>query len=139
MNAAELQKVLVQINADFDLLNNVCQILSTAQKDLLIDDIGYLFLDNIAKEIRFAFYNPDNQDVILFQYVYGRNGQTQSPDAVGRNQKESIGDIAFDVFIDFTDAFLELDGQHQDLLLKNTELEWRTFLETGKNSGAAPG
>ena len=139
MNAADLEKVLEQINTDFDLLNNVYGILSTAQKDLLIDDIGYLFLDNIATEIRFAFYNSGNQDVILFQYVYSSNGLQESPDAAGRIQKDSIGDIAFDVFIDFTDAFLELDSQQQDLLLKNTELEWRTFLEAGKSSGAAPG
>lgn len=138
MNATDLEKVLVQINTDFDLLNNVYGILSSAQKDLLIDDIGYLFLDNIAAEIRFAFYNPGSQDVILFQYAYGRNGLQESPDVAGRIQKESIGDIAFDVFIDFTDAFLELDSQQQDLLLKNTELEWRTFLEAGKSSGAVP-
>jgi len=138
MNAADLEKVLVQLNTDFDLLDDVYGILSTAQRDLLIDDIGYLFLDNIAREIRFAFYNPDNQDLILFQYVYSRKGQVESPDAAGRIEKVSNGNIAFDVFIDFTDAFLELDNQHQELLLKNTELEWCTFLEAGKSSGAAP-
>lgn len=137
MNSADLEKMIVQINKDFDLLNDVYGILSTAQKDLLIGDIGYLFLDNIAWEIRFAFYNPDNPDCILFQYVYHRYGQTENPDAVQRIKKESLADMAFDVFIDFTDAFLELDSQGQDLLLKNTELEWRTFLEDGKSGDAS--
>ncbi len=138
MIAADPEKVIVQINTDFDLLNDVYGILSAAQKDLLIDDIGYLFLDNIAREIRFAFYNPDNPDFILFQHVYHRNGKTKGPAVAQRIKKEFIADMAFDVFIDFTDAFLALDSQYQDLLLKNTELEWRTFLEDGKNSGASP-
>ncbi|MBF0397858.1 MAG: hypothetical protein HQK78_13850 [Desulfobacterales bacterium] len=117
-----IDKLILQIQADLEIINKNFSIIPSAQRVKLLRDIKYVFLDNIAKEIKFAFYDPKNKANIFRQYIYKSNGETQNLGNMYLIEKAK--NIAFDVFIEFTDTFLGLDTKFQNLLLKNTEYEW---------------
>ncbi|MBF0204704.1 MAG: hypothetical protein HQK67_10425 [Desulfamplus sp.] len=121
---AQLDNMLETMERDLILINSTFEIVSSKEEAKLLKDIKYLLLDNIARKIRFLFYDISNKDDILYQYVYRNNGVADKPDSPD-SLDDFVGDaIAFDVFIDFTDTFLSLRKQDRDLLLQNTEYDW---------------
>ncbi len=120
----KLDKMLETIEEDLSLINKTFEIMSSRDQLKLSKDIKYLLLDNIAEKIRFAFYDIDNKDDILYQYIYKNNGMAEKPDLADSFDLFAGEAIAFDVFIDFTDSFLDLKKQERDILLNNTEYDW---------------
>ncbi|HIJ90583.1 MAG: hypothetical protein OEV89_07425 [Desulfobulbaceae bacterium] len=123
MTTDVLGNTLSQIEESLDLIT-ATGLLTREQKPVLLKDIKYLLLDNIAKEIKLIFYNPDRPDQVFLEYVY-----TSSMISEPRNMLDDIlssdpSAVAFDVYIEFTRAFHGLDRNLRDLLQKNTEFEW---------------
>ncbi len=119
----KLDAMLEMVEHDLSLINSTFEIMSSKDELKLSKDIKYLLLDNIAEKIRFAFYDVTNRDDVLYQYIYKNNGLADKSDFPDSFDGFS-GDIAFDVFIDFTETFLELRKQERDMLLNNTEYDW---------------
>ena len=119
-----LDKMLGVIEQDLNLINKTFEILSMKEESKLLRDIKYLLLDNIAKKIRLAFYDINDKDDVLYQYVYRNNGSVEKDVLPATIENFSGENLAFDVFIDFKDAFLELDSSDKDMLLQNTEYDW---------------
>ena len=121
---ARLDKMLKMIEQDLGLINKTFKIMSLEEELKLLKDIKYLLLDNIARKIRFAFYDINNKDDVLYQYVYRNNGSAQKDTLPDTSEVFCGENLAFDVFIDFNDTFLKLDGLDKDILLQNTEYDW---------------
>lgn len=125
MTTDVIENTLSQIEVSLDFISNRYGLLSREQQPVLLKDIKYLLLDNIAKEIKLIFYNPDRPNQVFLEYVY-----TASKISEPRNMLDDIlgspgpSAVAFDVYIEFTSAFLSLDRETQDLLQRNTEFEW---------------
>jgi len=119
----QLEILLARIDDDLILINDRFDILSQDQLSMLYRDIKYVFLDNIAKEIRLVFYDPATQNV-YWENKYTRDGSAQSEGDINSNGIKK--ELVFDVFIDFTHAFLNLHANDRKVLLNNTELDWFT-------------
>ncbi|MBF0573976.1 MAG: hypothetical protein HQK69_09490 [Desulfamplus sp.] len=120
----KLDEMLKFIEHDLNLINRTFEIMSSKEELKLSKDIKYLLLDNIAEKIRFAFYNVNNKEDILYQYLYKNNGAAEKSDLPDSFDNITGETIAFDVFIDFTENFLALKKNERDLLLNNTEYDW---------------
>lgn len=120
----KLDKMVETMEQDLNLINNTFEIMSSKEQLRLSKDIKYLLLDNIAEKIRFAFYDVRNKGDVLYQYIYKNNGLAEKSDLPDSFECFVGESIAFDVFIDFTDTFLELRKQERDMLLNNTEYDW---------------
>ncbi|MBF0467389.1 MAG: hypothetical protein HQK61_00650 [Desulfamplus sp.] len=121
---AQLDDMVERMEHDLGLINSTFEIMSSKEQKKLSKDIKYLLLDNIAKKIRFTFYDIKNRDAVLYQYIYRNNGVADKSDFPGSFDNFKDDSIAFDVFIDFTDTFLALRKQDRDTLLQNTEYDW---------------
>jgi hypothetical protein len=127
MDPVILANVLKHIGDDLDAIDKAYGLLSDEEKTMLLRDIEYLFLDNIAEEIRFVFYDPHNKGSIHLLYAYSCDG-IRRPSGVMDNLAEEVhGELVFDVFVEFSEAFLRLDPEEQELLLGNTERDWYTY------------
>ena len=126
MNTALLDKTLTRIEADLQTINSRYGLITSDLQPVLIKDIKYLLLDNIAKGIKLVFYNPDSDGQILFEYVYTLDDLDRSP-REEKSLEDFSTDISFDIFIEFTDEFLSLDKKIQTLILQNTEFEWYPY------------
>jgi len=127
MEPVILENVLKHIGDDLDAIDNAYGLLSDEEKTVLLRDIEYLFLDNIAEEIRFVFYDPRDKDSIYPLYTYSRDGMWRPSGAMGSIAEHAHGELVFDVFVEFSEAFLRLDPEDQALLLGNTERDWYTY------------
>jgi hypothetical protein len=126
MELLTCQRVFARIDEDIDTINRSYGLMSSEHKDMLLKDIKYLLLDNIAREIRLVFYDPQNRDSVFFQYVYALDARTDPGSGAHNRRGEPPMEAAFDVFVEFTEGFLRLDSEDQTLLLQNTELDWFT-------------
>ncbi|KPA14587.1 hypothetical protein MHK_005205 [Candidatus Magnetomorum sp. HK-1] len=119
----KLEKLLYRIADDLKSINNKFDILTHEQLNMLYRDIRYVFLDNIAQEIRLVFYDPKLNNT-YWEYKYSKDGTAQLDGDI--HSDSIIEDLVFDVFIDFTKPFLGLQSDDRDVLLNNTELDWFT-------------
>lgn len=119
--------VLDRISEDLEAINEAYGLLSAEQKDMLLRDIEYLFLDNIVKEVRFVFYDPRQSGAIFRQHVYAPGDNRRLTDLMDSLKGEVPSGLVFDVFVEFTEGFLQLEPEEQRLLLGNTEREWYTY------------
>lgn len=117
-------KMLNVVERDLGLINKTFQIMSSEAELKLLKDIKYLLLDNIAKKIRFAFYDINNKDDVSYQYVYRNTGSVEKEHLPDTRDDFFGENLAFDVFIDFNDNFLKLDSLNKNILLQNTEYDW---------------
>ena len=127
MEPASLANVLEQIGDDLDAIDKAYGLLSDEEKSVLLRDIEYLFLDNIAEEIRFVFYDPHNKGFIYPLCTYSRDGVRRPPGVMDSLSEHVNEELVFDVFVEFSEAFLRLDPEEQKLLLGNTERDWYTY------------
>ncbi|MBF0232007.1 MAG: hypothetical protein HQK62_00850 [Desulfamplus sp.] len=121
---AQLDSMLEIMEQDLGLINSTFKIMSLKEEQKLSKDIKYLLLDNIARKIRFSFYDISNKDDVLYEYIYKINGVAEKTDFPESFDDFHVDTIAFDVFIDFTETFLSLRKQQRDTLLGNTEYDW---------------
>lgn len=119
--------VLERISEDLEAINQAYGLLSADQKSMLLRDIEYLFLDNIVKEVRFVFYDSRDKGVIFRQYVYAPGHNPRPHDIMDILRGELPRGLVFDVFVEFTEGFLQLELEEQRLLLGNTERQWFTY------------
>ena len=127
MKLSNFNELLARLDGDLDLINEKYGLFSTEIREKLLRDIHYLFLDNIAKEIRFVFYDPENKSCIFREYCYCRDGTVDQIDRAGEFEHNSSAGIAFDLFVDFTEPFLRLPGRDQQIMLTNTEFDWYSY------------
>jgi len=126
MNTALLDKTLNRIEADLQAISSRYGLITPDLRPVLIKDIKYLLLDNIARGIKLVFYNPDLDGRILFEYEYTVD-DLHGPPREDKPLHDFSTDISFDIFIEFTDEFLSLDKRIQTLILQNTEFEWYPY------------
>lgn len=119
-----MDKLFYWIKHDLDFINQLFRIVSPEQKRELFRDIKYVFLDHIAREVRFVFYDTNDKSSVYYQYIYTSNGEKKEKGSFQLIDLSLELRVAFDVFIEFTDPFLELDKKMQSLLLNNTEYDW---------------
>jgi hypothetical protein len=122
-----LTNVLRHIGDDLDTIDKAYGLLSDEEKTVLLRDIEYLFLDNIAEEIRFVFHDPHNKGSIHLLYAYSNDGMRRASGVMDSLAEYAHGELVFDVFVEFSEAFLRLDPVEQELLLGNTERDWYTY------------
>jgi len=127
MELVALRKVLERISEDLDAIDEAYGLLSSDQKAVLLRDIEYLFVDNIAEEIRFVFYDPRNRGSVFLQYVYSPDGIRRPSGMIDAMKEDIPGELVFDVFVEFTEAFLHLEPEQQNQLLRNTERDWYAY------------
>ena len=127
MDPVILANVLKHIGDDLDAIDKAYGLLSDEEKTTLLRDIEYLFLDNIAEEIRFVFYDPHNKGPIQLVCAYSRDCIRRPSGVMDSLAEEVHGELVFDVFVEFSEAFLRLDTEEQELLLGNTERDWYTY------------
>ena len=127
MEPVILTNVLRHIGDDLDAIDKAYGLLSQEDKTVLLRDIEYLFLDNIAEEIRFVFYDPHNKGSIHLLYAYSRDGVRRPSGVMDGLSEYADAELVFDVFVEFSEAFLRLDPEEQTLLLGNTERDWYTY------------
>jgi hypothetical protein len=119
----KLENLLDHIDTELHMINDRFDILSDDQLNMLYRDIKYVFMDNIASEIRLVFYDPTTKKN-YWENKYSIDGSAQSDGDIYSNAIKN--DLVFDVFIDFTNAFLHLHSDDRHVLLNNTELDWFT-------------
>jgi len=117
-----LNRLYLNISNDLKYIHAIYGILTNKQLEMLTRDIQYVFMDNIAKEIKLCFYDPDNKKKIYSQYIYTNKGESIIKGNLDINKTSDK--LAFDVFIEFTDTFQKIDKQLREILLNNTELDW---------------
>nr|ASQ41168.1 hypothetical protein [Candidatus Magnetananas rongchenensis] len=122
---SSLETMLIRIEDDLRDINEKFGILSEKELRMLSRDIKYVFLDNIAKEIKLVFYDHDDTDVVYSEYVYSIAGSVKIKGDMSVEDTDNKN-VVFDVFIEFMDDFQKLNSQLRNILLKNTELEWLT-------------
>jgi hypothetical protein len=121
-----LNRILGRLAADLEAAHRVCGVLSVEEKERMLDDLRYLLLDNIADEIRFDFYVPDQPEGDWYRSVYRRDGEISKQGSVGGIDGLPVKNIAFDVSIDFMAPFLSLEQRCKNHLLGNTEFVWHS-------------
>jgi len=126
MNTAIFNKTIDRIEEDLQLINSRYGLLAPDQHPLLLKDIKYLLLDNIAKKVRLVFHDRQAEGRVLLEYAYTLDGFEESQKVTDAHLA-GLSDISFDIFIEFTDAFLALDKKIQTLMLHNTEFEWYPY------------
>lgn len=127
MGFVALDHLLEDMGKDLEAINKAHGLLSQEQKGALLRDIEYLFMDNIAEEIRFVFYDPLNRDSVFLQSVYARD-TIRKPSTVFDDLKGELPqELVFDIFVVFSKGFLQLESGEQELLLGNTERNWYTY------------
>ncbi|MBF0508646.1 MAG: hypothetical protein HQK57_06940 [Deltaproteobacteria bacterium] len=127
MNVSDVDRIFDCLDQHLGYLNRHFGLMTEARQTRLTRDIRYLLLDNIARRIRLAFYDPADREAILLQFVYSLEDEVELPDHINFTLNESLGSIAFDVFIEFTEAFLSLPKEDRELLINNTETKWHTY------------
>jgi hypothetical protein len=127
MEPVILANVLKHIGDDLDAIDKAYGLLSDKEKAVLLRDIEYLFLDNIAEEIRIVFYDPSNKGSIHLLYAYSRDGMRRPSGVMNGLAEYARVELVFDVFVEFSEAFLRLEPEEQELLLSNTERDWYTY------------
>ncbi|MBF0508209.1 MAG: hypothetical protein HQK57_04690 [Deltaproteobacteria bacterium] len=127
MSLTDANRLLDRLDRGLDYLNRRFELMTVSRRVSLSRDIRYLLLDNIARCVRLTFYDPDDRATILFQFVYALEDNIQTPESIDISLNESPGYIAFDVFIEFTETFLSLNREDQELLINNTEITWQTY------------
>ncbi|MGK5084621.1 AAA family ATPase [Bdellovibrionota bacterium FG-1] len=119
-----------QIRADLVALNRVYEILPGHEEieTTLCQDLDWLVQQDIAEEIKLAFYNPiDSTDIFLEKkYRLGLFNTTARAGEVSQDldQWRLPDSYEFDVFVYFKKSFLALNSQEQGRRLSRFHFGW---------------
>jgi hypothetical protein len=137
--------LIQQVQTDIALLDRYYDIIQGqgGLRESLGKDLEWLIRENIAGEIKFAFYSPIDSTVIYLEKRYRVSVLNKITAAERDIRKWNIpSPYEFDVFVFFSRSFLALSAEDQQRKLKKFKFGWldlSSFDESDEENDASQG